>query len=67
MELKTTFDDPKAYARPWTISIEVELMPDTELLEYVCGENERDFQHFVTTDEDRKIGSAQESGRGDAI
>ena len=29
-------------------------MPDTELLEYVCNENEQDFQHFVTTDDDRK-------------
>ena len=54
MELKTTFADPKAYARPWTVSIDVELLPDTELLEYVCNENERDFQHFITTDEDRK-------------
>jgi hypothetical protein len=54
MELKTTFDDPKAYTRPWTISIGVELMPDTELLEYVCNENERDFKHIVVTEEDRK-------------
>jgi len=22
--------------------------------EYVCNENERDFQHFVTTNDDRK-------------
>jgi len=54
MELKTTFDDPKAYARPWTISMDVDLMPDTELLEYVCNENERDVQHIVVTEEDRK-------------
>jgi hypothetical protein len=54
MQLKTTFDDPKAYARPWTVSIEVELVPDTELLEYVCNENEKDFQHFVTTVDDQK-------------
>jgi hypothetical protein len=54
MELKMTFDDPKAYARPWTISINAELTPDTELLEYVCNENERDVQHIVVTEEDRK-------------
>ena len=29
-------------------------MPDTELLEFVCNENERDLQHYVVTDEDRK-------------
>jgi hypothetical protein len=56
MELKVTFDDPKAYARPWTISINAELTPDTELLEYVCNENERDVQHIVVTEEDRKRG-----------
>jgi len=54
MELKMTFDDPKAYARPWTISFNAELTPDTELLEYVCNENERDVQHIVVTEEDRK-------------
>jgi hypothetical protein len=54
MDLKMTFDDPKAYARPWTISFNAELTPDTELLEYVCNENERDVQHIVVTEADRK-------------
>jgi hypothetical protein len=54
IELKTTFDDPKAYARPWTIAVNLDLMPDTELLEYVCNENERDLPHFVVTAEDQK-------------
>jgi hypothetical protein len=54
MELKMTFNDPKAYARPWTISLDVDLMPDTELLEFVCNENERDLPHFVVTAEDQK-------------
>ena len=39
MELKMTFEDAKVYARPWTISLDIVLVPDTELLEYVCGEN----------------------------
>jgi hypothetical protein len=54
LELKMTFDDPKAYAHPWTISFNAELAPDTELLEYVCNENERDVQHIVVTEADRK-------------
>jgi hypothetical protein len=53
LELKTTFDDPKVYARPWTISVVVDLAPDTELLEYVCNENERSADHFVVTEADR--------------
>lgn len=46
MELQLTIDDPKAYARPWTVKIPWVLMPDTDLLDWVC-ENERDAQHMV--------------------
>ena len=46
MEIEFTFDDPKAYTKPWTVKVAFDLMPDTELLEYVC-ENERDIPHLV--------------------
>ena len=46
MDIEFTFDDPKAYTKPWTAKVAFELMPDTELLEYVC-ENERDAPHMV--------------------
>jgi hypothetical protein len=45
MTIEFTFDDPKMYTRPWTVTIPFELMPDTELLEYVC-ENEKDNAHM---------------------
>jgi len=54
MQIQITFDDPKAYSRPWTIALDAQLMPDTELLEFVCNENEKSLQHFVVTDEDRR-------------
>ena len=47
IDLQTTIDDPKAYTRPWTVNYELRLMPDTELLEYLCTENNRDTQHLV--------------------
>ena len=47
MEIAETIDDPKAFAKPFTINIKAELVPDTELLEYVCAENERDHIHLV--------------------
>ncbi len=46
LDLAVTFDDPGAYARPWTVSVPLELFPDTELLEAVCRENEKDFSHM---------------------
>lgn len=46
IDLQVTLDDPKAYTRPWTLPIDLELMADSELIEYVC-ENERDAAHLV--------------------
>jgi hypothetical protein len=45
MDIQITFDDAKAYTRPWTVTIPFELLPDTELIESIC-ENERDSEHI---------------------
>ena len=47
MDIQITFDDPKAYTKPWTAELHPELIPDTDLLEFVCNENERDVPHLV--------------------
>ncbi len=47
MDIQLTIDDPKAYTRPWRTELHPELVPDTELLEMVCNENERDVRHLV--------------------
>jgi len=46
LDIEVTVDDPQAYTRPWTVTLHQSLMVDTELLEFVCLENERDLQHF---------------------
>jgi hypothetical protein len=46
MDIEITIDDPKAYTKPWTVRVPFNLLPDTELLEFVC-ENERDALHLV--------------------
>jgi hypothetical protein len=46
IDLEVTLDDPKAYTRSWTLPVELDLMPDGELIEYFC-ENERDAPHLV--------------------
>jgi hypothetical protein len=46
LDMQITFDDPNAYKRPWTLPMEFALVPDEDLMEYVC-ENERDAQHLV--------------------
>ena len=47
LEIEMTVDDPKAYTTPWTIKLNQPLVTDTELLDYICLENERDSRHFV--------------------
>jgi hypothetical protein len=54
LEIAETFDDPKAYARPWTVKVTADLVPDSDLLEYVCNENERDSAHLVGKASDEK-------------
>ena len=46
MEIQLTIDDPKAYTKPWTLTMQFQIMPDTELIEDVC-ENEKDARHAV--------------------
>src|SRR5262249_2603457 len=56
LEMNITFDDPKAYNRPWTITVRAQLVPDTELLEFICNENEQDSKHLVgQTDEEANV------------
>jgi hypothetical protein len=46
LEIELAIDDPGAYTKPWTIKVTQIIAPDTELLDYICLENERDVQHL---------------------
>ena len=44
MDLEMTFDDPKYYTRPFGFKTTLTLLPDTDVLEYVCTENQRRYR-----------------------
>jgi len=44
--IQVTVDDPRAYTKPWTVTIKERLIVDTELIEEVCLEGEKDLQHL---------------------
>ena len=46
IDAQITIDDPKAYTKPWSVNLQFTLA-DTELIEYVCDENEKDLTHLV--------------------
>jgi hypothetical protein len=47
METEITVEDAKYYTKPWTVKISHRLMLDTDLIEFICGENEKDAPHLV--------------------
>lgn len=46
MTVDVTIDDPKAYTKPWTVSVEHRLMLDTDIMEFICQENEKSSRLF---------------------
>jgi hypothetical protein len=47
LELDITVEDAKAYTRPWTVRVNYRLLPDQQLIEFVCNENEQSSKHFI--------------------
>jgi hypothetical protein len=47
MEIEVTVEDPKAYTKPWTVMIKHQVMLDTDLIEFICNENEKSDAHLV--------------------
>jgi hypothetical protein len=42
MDIQITIDDPKAYTKSWTVTVSARLLPNSELMEFICLENEKD-------------------------
>lgn len=45
LDITATITDPKVFTKPITISFVAELLPDTDVFEHICAENERDAAH----------------------
>jgi len=59
MQLQFTLADPKTFTKPITVNLGVNYVPDTEMLEYVCNENEKDTAHLVGKASDEVKGEAK--------
>jgi len=47
LEIEITLDDPGAFQKKWTGTLNATLSPDIELQEFVCSENNKDAGHLV--------------------
>ena len=45
--IDVTIDDAMAYTKPWDVQLAWRLVPDTDLIESICEENNRDLPHMV--------------------
>jgi hypothetical protein len=46
MEIELTIDDPKVYTKPFTVTLNESLEPDTELVDEFCAEGEKDYERL---------------------
>jgi hypothetical protein len=46
LEIDITIDDPKAYTKPFTVRVNQRLSVDSEMIEFICNENELSTAHI---------------------
>jgi hypothetical protein len=46
MQIDITVDDPRAYTEPFTVRVMHQVMLDTNLIEFICLENEQSSQYY---------------------
>jgi hypothetical protein len=47
LDTELTFDDPQMYTQKFTVKIAYDLVPDNDIFEMFCGENEKDRAHMT--------------------
>ena len=47
LKIDVTIDDPKAYTKPFSVRVNQRIMPDGELIEFICNENNKAPQLMV--------------------
>jgi len=47
LQTDVTIEDPKAFSKPFTVRVTHRLLPDTDLIEFICTENDRSGPHLV--------------------
>ncbi|HTA46315.1 MAG TPA: hypothetical protein VK789_27915 [Bryobacteraceae bacterium] len=46
LEIQVTVDDPKAYTKPWTVTLRERIVVDTDLIDEICLEDEQSLKHM---------------------
>jgi len=54
MDLQVTFSDPALYKKPMIVPVDMQYAADDELIEYICRENEQDYEHIGKVSDEKK-------------
>jgi hypothetical protein len=47
LDIDVTVDDPKVFTKPWTVAVHMKPLLDTEMIDFMCQDNNKDIGHFV--------------------
>jgi hypothetical protein len=47
LDIDVSINDPKVFTKTWTVELHMKPLIDTEMIEYMCQDNNKDIQHFV--------------------
>jgi len=47
LDIDVTVNDPKVFTKPWTVELHMKPQVDTEMIDFICQENNKDIDHFV--------------------
>jgi hypothetical protein len=53
LEIEITVNDPTAYTKPWTATMHQKAVLDTELIDFMCMENNKDIAHMKPAQEEK--------------
>lgn len=54
LDVDITIDDPKVFTKPWTVAMHLKPLLDTEMIDFICMENNKDLEHLQRAQETRK-------------
>ena len=47
LDVDVTVNDAKVFTRPWTVALHMRSLVDTEMIDFICQDNNKDVKHFV--------------------
>ncbi len=47
LDIEVTVNDPKVFTKSWTAAVHMKPLVDTEMIDFMCQDNNKDIKHFV--------------------